>query len=568
MKLIYVLFLLIIISGCHRDSDNIFRWRPADSECDEMVYRIDSAWASGEPSFIIERRLDILDSLSSRRGVSPQSRGRYHYWRARVARVTNEMEIHKEDSLARCYMDSLEYPYDHARLNAVRHSVYSSDFIKRYALLLSSMKYAESTGDDYLLAEAMMTLSEYGWNYANDSQSASLLARAEALFRTLGLAHRGDVASLNLSLVEGDSVKVVDGLRRLVTRRRSHGGMDEAASINEILLSIMSDDMEGLEKAYSDSVMSPGMKSWILGSISNVYRKRGLQDKVDSLALASVAVLDEAIADGRTTGDMQFFSAVYPMLIDCVSVYERRGMYDSCYYYLQKATAVDSDYDGSHGIVQSRYITKAWMEEAIKKQEELNRRNHTVTILWWALSLVVFAAVLFAVWFLMSRRMRRERLKKEAAELEKAKLELGMEEKDRKIVSSALAMTEKDNILQYVLDDIARLESLGTLSSTDARSLDSNIRTHLSSKIEWDQFRIMFDKVHPSFIKHLRQRYPAMTEGDMRMAVYVKIGLGNKQISRMLMLTPGSVKMKRHRLREHMGLGPDDSLEDVLSSID
>ena len=265
---------------------------------------------------------------------------------------------------------------------------------------------------------------------------------------------------------------------------------------------------------------------------------------------------------------MQFFSAVYPMLIDCVSFYERRGMYDSCYYYLQKATAVDSDYDSSHGIVQSRYITKAWMEEAIKKQEELNRRNHTVTILWWALSLVVFAAVLFAVWFLMSRRMRRERLKKEAAELEKAKLESGMEEKDRKIVSSALAMTEKDNILQYVLDDIARLESLGTLSSTDARSLDSNIRTHLSSKIEWDQFRIMFDKVHPSFIKHLRQRYPAMTEGDMRMAVYVKIGLGNKQISRMLMLTPGSVKMKRHRLREHMGLGPDDSLEDVLRSID
>ncbi len=402
MKIIRVLILIsLILTGCGEKDNRVFRWKPADRECDEMIFRIDSAWASGEPSFMTELRLDTLDSLTSMKGVSRQSRGRYHYWRARVSKDANESALFREDSIARSYMDSASYPYDHARLNAIKHSVYCPDFINRYNLLLSSMRYAESTGDDCLLAETMVILSEYGWNYSNDLQSVSLLRRADSLFRKIGLAHRADVASLNLSLVTGDSVRLLRGLDRLVGRRREYGATDVSVSVNEILLYIMKDDLDGLVRAYDDTLISAGMKSWILSSMSNIYHKKGMADKVDSLVAVSLPLLDKAISEGETGGDVQFYSAVYPMLIDCVRMYENRRMYDSSYYYLQKAVAVNSEYERYHGIVQSRDITKAWMEEALMKQEELNRRDRTVTALWWSLSLCGLVAVLFAVWFIM-----------------------------------------------------------------------------------------------------------------------------------------------------------------------
>lgn len=53
----------------------------------------------------------------------------------------------------------------------------------------------------------------------------------------------------------------------------------------------------------------------------------------------------------------------------------------------------------------------------------------------------------------------------------------------------------------------------------------------------------------------------------VELAVYIRAGLETKQIARMLMLQPGSVKMNRHRLRERMGLGPDERLEEVLSRL-
>lgn len=107
----------------------------------------------------------------------------------------------------------------------------------------------------------------------------------------------------------------------------------------------------------------------------------------------------------------------------------------------------------------------------------------------------------------------------------------------------------------------------GKLSKGDARQLDFNIRLHLSGRQEWEDFQEVFTKVHPAFVDALRRKYPSLTEGDLKLAVYIRAGLETKQIARMLMLQPGSVKMNRHRLRERMGLGPDERLEEVLSHL-
>lgn len=142
-----------------------------------------------------------------------------------------------------------------------------------------------------------------------------------------------------------------------------------------------------------------------------------------------------------------------------------------------------------------------------------------------------------------------------------------LESEQRTLISQGLAMTEKDNVLQSVVDHVSRLEKEGTLSHGEARRLDADIRLHLNGRQEWDDFKEMFSKVHPAFADELVKRYPNITEGDVRLAVYIKAGLSTKQIARMLMVQPASVKMNRHRLRERMGLPAGQSLEDALRDI-
>ncbi len=61
--------------------------------------------------------------------------------------------------------------------------------------------------------------------------------------------------------------------------------------------------------------------------------------------------------------------------------------------------------------------------------------------------------------------------------------------------------------------------------------------------------------------------HPALTEGDVRLAVYIRAGLTSKQIAQMLLLQPDSVKKNRQRLRRRMNLTSSESLEEVLYSI-
>lgn len=145
--------------------------------------------------------------------------------------------------------------------------------------------------------------------------------------------------------------------------------------------------------------------------------------------------------------------------------------------------------------------------------------------------------------------------------------QLHLERSQRSIVSSALAMTEKDNVLESVLGQIGNLADTGKLSRDESSGLQQSIRIHLSGRQEWADFQHMFEEVHPSFATTLKQRYPALSEGDLRLATYIKLGLPTKQIARMLLLQPDSVKKNRMRLRRRMGIDSSESLEDILRGI-
>ncbi len=238
-------------------------------------------------------------------------------------------------------------------------------------------------------------------------------------------------------------------------------------------------------------------------------------------------------------------------------VYDATGKVDSAdFYYRQIAVLQDSMLSRNETL---NILNSEVREEIAKNDERRENELKQERLRTW---LVVLALLLVAgvALFCLYRRMQSHRLATLRTSLE-------LERERRKVVSSALAMTEKDNVLEAVLSDISEMKQGGEIGETQIRQLEQNVKMHLIGRQDWEDFKVLFEKVHPGVSSLLKATYPAVTEGDIRLSIYLKAGMNTKQIARMLQLQPDSVKKNRQRLRRHLGLTADQSLEDLLRSL-
>ena len=162
-------------------------------------------------------------------------------------------------------------------------------------------------------------------------------------------------------------------------------------------------------------------------------------------------------------------------------------------------------------------------------------------------------------------------LAQEQLNLEKTKskhLQESNESKKRELVSLAMAINEKNSILDTIR---AQLKPLYTSAKAERSKALQNIQSTItSSSIKengWDLFVTHFTKVHPHFIDSLRKQYPQLSSNELKYCTYIKINLSNKEIAQLLNVGTKAVEMAKYRIRKKMNLQANEKLEDVLLSL-
>ena len=90
----------------------------------------------------------------------------------------------------------------------------------------------------------------------------------------------------------------------------------------------------------------------------------------------------------------------------------------------------------------------------------------------------------------------------------------------------------------------------------------------LLTENDWSDFRKIFDKLHYGFLPRLKLRHPDLTEGEKRLAVLIKLRLSNKEMARMLGISPNSIVKSRYRLKKKLCPDTEDkSLEGYVKCI-
>lgn len=193
--------------------------------------------------------------------------------------------------------------------------------------------------------------------------------------------------------------------------------------------------------------------------------------------------------------------------------------------------------------------------EAMKMLNQLNelkveRQKHVILILGLVLLLMVLlgGSVLFV--FHRKRTNERNRLMQENVMLKQQEELSSLREKEA-------LLREKDARMREEL--FKRMQVFEKLSDTE------NEKHIQLSDTDWKEIRLMLDSGYDDFTKKLRSRFPMLSEKDVNFCCLVKINMSIQSLTDIYCISKNSVSRKKLRLKEKMGIGEGETLDEFLA---
>ncbi|MGB3618135.1 MAG: hypothetical protein WBA12_08450 [Catalinimonas sp.] len=103
--------------------------------------------------------------------------------------------------------------------------------------------------------------------------------------------------------------------------------------------------------------------------------------------------------------------------------------------------------------------------------------------------------------------------------------------------------------------------------SQEMRRLARRIDQYLQEDQEWEDFRRIFERVHPVFLDALRRRFPDLTPAEQRLCALLRLQLDARDIATLLGISTDSLRTARYRLRKKLDLPAGEPLGPFLQRL-
>jgi PAS domain S-box-containing protein len=141
-----------------------------------------------------------------------------------------------------------------------------------------------------------------------------------------------------------------------------------------------------------------------------------------------------------------------------------------------------------------------------------------------------------------------------------------IDHKNRELTSYTLYLSQKNQLLTSISDALTKLSSTDQrLMREQIQKLQNYITKNISREEDWDAFIAHFREVNPNFLDKLSERYPKLTQKELKHCAYVRMRLSINDVADLLHISPKAVEVARYRIKKKMGLkGRHQRLSDVL----
>ena len=284
----------------------------------------------------------------------------------------------------------------------------------------------------------------------------------------------------------------------------------------------------------------------------------------------------KAIQISEKVGDIELQKKSYKIYMD---ILKKEGKINTALKYAEKVNVLNdsiykleelkkvSELQVIYEIEEKeKQINKQEIEiEFFKKEKEIRDLRFNILII----SVLLFMVFLILGFYTNKQKVIQSRLLVQNSILEKEKLSAEIAFKKRELVTHTLQITKKNMVLEklkkYIEDT---MKSENDFVKFNSRKLLQIIRSELvHDKEQWNNFKNYFEKVHPNFYIQIKEKYPKITSGELRLLALIKMNLSYKEIGGILNITYEGVKKATYRLRKKMELTSEKSLQDIVSEL-
>jgi DNA-binding NarL/FixJ family response regulator len=260
-------------------------------------------------------------------------------------------------------------------------------------------------------------------------------------------------------------------------------------------------------------------------------------------------------------------------------VFEGLNQYDSALYYARECRDINEQIKLSSLDVQKEYITIAsenFRKDLMISEQKSKLKNSYIAVI----ASVSLSVVLLALIFLFINKKKKQQKEhenqillakleadKKMYHLEKEKQKEVIDAKNREVISSSLSLANKNHVLQKIHELSQEIYLDKTNAVTIAEKIDDIVDANFDSDKEWKTLTKHFEEVHPDFFKKLKERCQDLTNENLKICAYIKIGITNKQIAALINITHDSFHVNKSRLRKKLGLADSERLDDFLQQL-
>lgn len=570
MKCIILIIISFVCSVLPTLASNDSYWKSVYSYFDKLSSKAE-LWTRNEGKNVdIVDILSKMDSISATHPYNKEMRARLLYWKvcANPYMDLDSANMLLDEAIA---LADNKYEYDIARFSMQKAVILSKQeqYPEAYRLYISSAKKFAETGDlrlqaycYYNIAYIFLLLGEY-------SEAEANILSADSIFEKLNLREFHLDSQLMLASIyersgkSSDARKILDGMAQI---DQSQLPLSLRCMFLTTYLPYLSDP-DSLAK-YSDEAYKlakkTGDRQFYLFSLLNkgwAFLEMNQSDSAFAYAVEAKDCLASVKSGRGIEGVCKLMAAVYAS--------EER--WDSAYHY-QVQWYEKHEKSRGEGVLADvktigmRHEIETFRINAIVEKE----KEATLSRAFMIVGISLFALLVVSVYviYLLRRKMQAEQIRqmeKDKAHIERLRHEKELvESKNRELSSNSLLLIKKNESLKKTLKE---MESIHKNYHVDIRGIKSEIVSSLKDDESWDSFKLHFEKVHPQFFSVLKSKYPKLTDNELRLCAYIRIGLSNKQIAQMLLVQSKAVLQARYRLKKRMGLPEDVSVGDFLATL-
>jgi len=174
--------------------------------------------------------------------------------------------------------------------------------------------------------------------------------------------------------------------------------------------------------------------------------------------------------------------------------------------------------------------------------------GHGLMQVGFILELVIFSILTSTKMGMIKKQNLRLITEKTELSNEKRNVEAELERKNRELMSYVMLQVQKQNELKAIKNEIS--DSI----NGKGQDLTGRLDQVMKNSNNWDTFKVYFENVHPSFLDALASSYPDLTNNELRLCAFLRMGLSTKEIASLQGVSTRAVEKAKERLAKKLNV--------------